>query len=107
MIYESPHPPVDLPLCSVWDKGAPPSPRVDVSPPGLLTLTLRFPPAAVWQNPTGASDSKDAVIDGPTGRKLRCVQLRDEDRSTTLAPLSSAEWIPSRWAFFSQGVIAR
>ncbi|TNY20897.1 AMP binding protein [Rhodotorula diobovata] len=50
MIYESPHPPVDLPLCSVWDK--------------------------VWQNPTGASDSKDAVIDGPTGRKLSRGELR-------------------------------
>ncbi|GAA5896926.1 hypothetical protein JCM8208_006114 [Rhodotorula glutinis] len=50
MIYESPHPPVELPECSVWDK--------------------------VWANPTGASDSKDAVIDGPTGRKLSRGELR-------------------------------
>ncbi|SCV74333.1 BQ2448_6765 [Microbotryum intermedium] len=42
MIHTSPHPPVDLPVCSVWDK--------------------------VWSNPAGLADSEVAVIDGPSGR---------------------------------------
>ncbi|GJN89353.1 hypothetical protein Rhopal_002333-T1 [Rhodotorula paludigena] len=51
MIYDSPWPQVELPLCSVWDK--------------------------VWSNPTNAPDDKPAVIDGPTGRKLTRAELRD------------------------------
>ncbi|BGP32033.1 hypothetical protein JCM10296v2_003812 [Rhodotorula toruloides] len=50
MIYDSPHPPVSLPECSVWDK--------------------------VWSNPRGARDDETAVIDGPTGRKLSRAELR-------------------------------
>ncbi|SCZ98633.1 BZ3500_MvSof-1268-A1-R1_Chr3-1g05514 [Microbotryum saponariae] len=42
MIHTSPHPPVELPVCSVWDK--------------------------VWSNPAGLADSEVAVIDGPSGR---------------------------------------
>ncbi|KDE08326.1 hypothetical protein MVLG_01367 [Microbotryum lychnidis-dioicae p1A1 Lamole] len=42
MIHTSPHPLVELPVCSVWDK--------------------------VWSNPAGLVDSEVAVIDGPSGR---------------------------------------
>ncbi|BGP39960.1 hypothetical protein JCM10449v2_003918 [Rhodotorula kratochvilovae] len=50
MIYESPHPTVHLPLCTVWDK--------------------------VWSNPRGARDDELAIVDGPTGRKLSRAELR-------------------------------
>lgn len=71
MIYESPHPLVELPECSVWEKGAfSPLPTLR-SEFRLLDADDRRARRAVWSNPRGARDDETAVIDGPTGRKLR------------------------------------